>query len=595
MKLSTNPSDKVKFGLTLKLFLLVLVVCGLMIGVNMLHVTLAANKIATSTIEKSFRQLRKILDTRFNSRFSNIEEMTRNLAVDVMIQPLIYEQEQETLQDRCNELKQSLDFDILIFTDADGRVLASSDDVSTLEPQPSNSPLFQQALLRKTVRGIMRKGDELFQVVVQPIFDNVADDLVRGTVAVAYRFSEALTEEIKNLTGCEIAFYSFETEEGKGEPSQAIEFYNTFDKNDSQLREYFGSQKELWQKVYTENSSQEGLIQLLDGTYHVLLRPLTVDDGVPFGFVTALRSRTELLAPFRSMKQRAFLSGVILLVVASIVSYAIAHHISEPIIELVAVTHLIEDGNYPEPQSTSRSDEVGILSNAVYKIGQKLKENASLEEYLSLIAEEPGDMAEEPHEFQSVLSTTLHTENEILAKIVNKLKPGTIFAERYKIEKMLGMGSMGVVFRVKDIQLDEAIALKVILEDEEKTGNSLELFNKEIRLARKITHRNVLRTFDCGYSDGIYYITMEYVQGIDLWKMIDLKGPIDLRMGIVLSHQMCSAIAAAHNEGIIHRDLKPQNVIISRRGICKIMDFGIATYCSKFNANATNHSPSGDR
>jgi HAMP domain-containing protein/predicted Ser/Thr protein kinase len=157
------------------------------------------------------------------------------------------------------------------------------------------------------------------------------------------------------------------------------------------------------------------------------------------------------------------------------------------------------------------------------------------------------------------------------------LSPGTLFANRYLVEQILGRGGMGVVYRANDRQLDETVAIKTLPGDVmSRTPEDLERFKREIRLARKITHRNVLRTFDYGEADGVYFISMEYVRGYTLSELLQESPQMSMRVAMGVGRQICRGLQAAHEQGIIHRDIKPQNVLIDHRGEVKLMDFGIA-------------------
>jgi serine/threonine-protein kinase len=156
---------------------------------------------------------------------------------------------------------------------------------------------------------------------------------------------------------------------------------------------------------------------------------------------------------------------------------------------------------------------------------------------------------------------------------------GHLFASRYQIESIIGRGGMGVVYKATDTQLDETVAIKTLPGDVmTQSPEDLERFKREIRLARKITHRNVLRTYDYGESEGVYFISMEFVRGYTLAELLD-EAPqrqMPSRAAVGLTRQICRGLHAAHEQGIIHRDIKPQNVLIDAKGEAKLMDFGIA-------------------
>jgi HAMP domain-containing protein/predicted Ser/Thr protein kinase len=156
---------------------------------------------------------------------------------------------------------------------------------------------------------------------------------------------------------------------------------------------------------------------------------------------------------------------------------------------------------------------------------------------------------------------------------------GHAFANRYRIEQILGRGGMGVVYKAIDQQLDEVVAIKTLPGDVmTRSPEDLERFKREIRLARKITHRNVLRTYDYGEAEGVYFISMEFVRGYTLSELLD-EAPqrqMPSRASVGITRQICRGLHAAHEQGIIHRDIKPQNVLIDAKGEVKLMDFGIA-------------------
>lgn len=161
--------------------------------------------------------------------------------------------------------------------------------------------------------------------------------------------------------------------------------------------------------------------------------------------------------------------------------------------------------------------------------------------------------------------------------IQGDLTPGLLFANRYQIEQIIGRGGMGVVYRAVDKQLDETVAIKTIPgESLMRSPEELDRFKREIRLARRITHRNVLRTYDYGEADGAYFISMEYVRGYTLAELLVENKVLALRAALGIGRQICRGLQAAHEQGIIHRDIKPQNVLIDPKGEVKLMDFGIA-------------------
>jgi serine/threonine protein kinase/tetratricopeptide (TPR) repeat protein len=156
------------------------------------------------------------------------------------------------------------------------------------------------------------------------------------------------------------------------------------------------------------------------------------------------------------------------------------------------------------------------------------------------------------------------------------LDPGTVLAGRYEIEKVLGTGGMGAVYRAQDRELDRQVALKVIRPELAQNTAIVDRFKQEIRLSHKVTHRNVVRMYDLSEDLGMRFVTMELVAGGDLRSLLEERGKLPTDEAVDILEQICRALEAAHSQGILHRDLKPQNVMREEAGRVVVMDFGLA-------------------
>jgi eukaryotic-like serine/threonine-protein kinase len=149
------------------------------------------------------------------------------------------------------------------------------------------------------------------------------------------------------------------------------------------------------------------------------------------------------------------------------------------------------------------------------------------------------------------------------------------FGERYQLIETIGRGGMGDIYRAYDRELREEVALKVLREDRADQNASLERFRRELSHARRVTHANVLRVYDIGEIGGRRFLSMQYVDGEDLAKLMK-RGRLGVDRALGIFRQVCDGLIAAHAEGVIHRDLKPQNVLLDKTGRAYIADFGIA-------------------
>jgi serine/threonine protein kinase len=156
------------------------------------------------------------------------------------------------------------------------------------------------------------------------------------------------------------------------------------------------------------------------------------------------------------------------------------------------------------------------------------------------------------------------------------LRPGESFGNRYQIIEQIGAGGMGKVFKALDKELNILMVLKIINPELSNSPDVVERFKRELLLAREIIHENVIRIYDLGEINGIRYISMNYVEGQNLLELIGMAGMLSVEKVLEIISKVCQALVTAHSKGIIHRDLKPQNVMIGKKGMVTVLDFGIA-------------------
>jgi len=175
-----------------------------------------------------------------------------------------------------------------------------------------------------------------------------------------------------------------------------------------------------------------------------------------------------------------------------------------------------------------------------------------------------------------VAEDTSISQTETLRTWTEELRVGSTFAGRYQIIEELGKGGMGRVYKAYDRDVEEKVALKLIKPEIAAEEQTILRFRNELKIARKISHKNVCRMFDLGREGKTNYITMEYVSGEDLKSSLRRIGPLSIGKAVLIAKQVCEGLAEAHRLGVVHRDLKPQNIIIDKEGSARIMDFGIA-------------------
>jgi len=153
---------------------------------------------------------------------------------------------------------------------------------------------------------------------------------------------------------------------------------------------------------------------------------------------------------------------------------------------------------------------------------------------------------------------------------------GKTLGNRYEIDKLIGEGGMAQVYRARDVLLNRTVAVKVLRSQFGSDKDFIARFHREAQAAASLSHQNVVNIYDLGQENGIYYIVMEYVDGITLKEYINDHAPLSVEEAVNIAIQICDALDHAHQNNIIHRDIKPHNILISKNGRIKVTDFGIA-------------------
>ncbi len=154
---------------------------------------------------------------------------------------------------------------------------------------------------------------------------------------------------------------------------------------------------------------------------------------------------------------------------------------------------------------------------------------------------------------------------------------GRVFDKRYRIEKVIGVGGMAIVFKAEDILMNRTVAIKMLKNDMSEDSEALRRFINESKAVAMLSHENIVNIYDVSVKGNTKYIVMEYIEGITLKSFLKRKGgTLSWRETLNITEQILRALEHAHSKGVIHRDIKPQNIMLLKNGLIKVADFGIA-------------------
>ena len=526
-------------------------------------IRLRASQAADAAIDRGLGATQSAVQDALASRSHTLQQSARILAqVPSYISRIdedLRAENRADLLDAADEFRQQGEAEWALITDQSGVLQASTRDRESFGIEMGGGQLVGDALTGKATEGAWIEatsgGDSLFQAVAVPIKPPGDGVPVSGVLILGIPLDTVLAARLKRQTNSEIVFISLDTLD---HPALAVSTLAP-----EVLAQAMG---ELRGMALTDSSS--GRIELHAGglTWIGASGPLTTASGAVIGVYGGLRAREAELAPFTALQRSILLAFLGALAIALVISVILAGQIARPIQQLVGITREVSEGRYSGKVTITSKDEIGELADAFQRMLTELDEKRRLVEFL-------GGSARTTPVGASQANTISSAETMLPA---SRLGIGSVLANRYEIRQQLGAGGMGVVYRAFDRELQEPVAIKTLKPDLVGDANLLERFKQEIRLARKITHPNVVRTHDLGEHEGTYFITMEFVEGTSLDELLKRRGALPLDVTLTIGRQLLRALDVAHGQGVVHRDIKPQNLVVDAQGFLKVMDFGIA-------------------
>ena len=459
-----------------------------------------------------------------------------------------------SITDLLNERSAEYGFDFSLILSPDGHVQVETGDLVTIGSDLSSRQAISSSLeSRLTASGLWVTPERVLQVAATPL---ISGRTIQGYLITGNAVSNEFMGTIARVSGIELAYVAL-TDERPNVVTTTLQVIES-----EGLSTLLSSDATLQQDISTEQLIGPIEIELSGQEWIANITPAGGNQAS--GLLVSLVPKAQLFKTFRDISNVFLIAGMISILLALIVSVTASRRILKP---LESLTNLAEDatrGQYRRYINVSDSGELLRLQRAFNRLISDQREQQAAAAYFDELLQK-----QSVNQWTSGASR-LRDDTDTL----QTLPQGMLLGNRYEILKMVGKGGMGIVYEAIDRELREVVALKVMQAELVKDSEKVSHLKDEIRLARRITHPNVVRTFDFVQIDGIPMISMEFVRGISLEDAIRHYGQGNYYACLHLALQICNGVSAAHKAGVLHRDIKPGNVMITH--IAKVMDFGIA-------------------
>jgi serine/threonine-protein kinase len=576
--LTAEPRRRRGLSLATRLFLGGAALLVLTIGSAIAFASWRASRIAEEKIRADLQTVPAIWEGYRDSQATAKRGQMRSLAEEPGTKALLAETgaTPETFSDTGSEFAENLGANTLFFFDPQGLLVARSDRAPGEEAGRDFSGVawVRDPLAHLTESSAyileLRTGRVLSLVASAPVVQGMGEEIrLNGVIAASFAIDGARAQEISRITSGEIAFLGNVAPRDERPTLQNVASTRAFEGPAvaAAVTSTPGAVDALFVKGQTFGPIE---LDLRGEKYLGTLIPIKSGGGDPIAALLVARSKQTELAAFQRLRESLLAMGGLALLVAIPLSFALARGLARPIRQLADAAEAVGRGQLDAPVPTAGGGEVGALAEAFRTMVGELQAKAELEQLVAELQRRPGDIT-----LGKRSASALTAPGATIETAPSGLGIGQTFANRYTILSALGQGGMGQVFRVKDKELDDEVALKTLKADAHD-ANLTERLRQEIKLARLITHPNVVRVHDFGESDGTRFLTMEYVPGTTLREMLDVGRRLEITPALQIAKQVCRGLAAVHKAGIIHGDLKPQNVMVMGNGVVKLMDFGVA-------------------
>ncbi len=462
-----------------------------------------------------------------------------------------------SISDLLLERKQQYGFDLAVIATADGQQLARSDQAMAAPRDLQDMDLMAKVMVELLpTSGYWLDKERIYQAAIVPLARgrNLIGFLITGVVV-----DNSLTDTVANLTGTEVLVIANEN------PLRALASTLDLDLTSTML-----------DKLSNRDLTSAALAKLSINNLNLAIKqqPLTEIDGIKYVLVNGV-SVDQVIAPFAQTRNLILMAGGVIIVFGLLMARLLVNQSLSPLEKISQATRQVSFGNYSASFPKKVGRDLADLSGSINQLIQNLRGRDSLAAHMVEMSKKSDDVIKRHQSPQKEL-----------------IKPGKVINNRFEVIKSLGVGGMGAVFQAFDKELEEVVALKV-LKTKKAEESEINLLKDEIKVARRISHPNVVRIHDFGQLANNVFISMEYVQGYTIEQILKYARKLRPQAAKHAAMHICEGLNAAHKAGVIHKDLKPANIIVELDSSIKLMDFGIASVDHMISGQRSDEMVSG--